>query len=338
MDNLRATRPIGLLVAVVLLSLLGPAAADAAPDLRAQETRFVRLMNDARTSRDLRALSPSPDVAAVARRWSRRMAADGTLRHNPEVGRQLTVEWTRWGENVGWASGGGDLGAVTRRLHRGFMDSPGHRANILGRFNQVGVGVALDRSGTMWATMVFVQGPIARRPSSTTPALSDIAGNRHRPAITAAVTRGLMDVCAPRRFCPARVVTRAAAAEVVARMLDLRPRRAARFDDVDAGRPSAINALAAAGIVRGCTADRFCPRRPVTRAQLASLLVRALPDLRPVAGGRFDDLPDGYVHSGAINALAAAGITRGCTADRFCPTGDVTRAQLASFATRSLGR
>lgn len=336
MDTLRATRPIRLLVAVVLLAVLAPAAADAAPNLRAEETRFLRLMNDARTARDLRPLSASPGVAAVARRWSRRMAADGTLRHNPEVGRQLPLEWTRWGENVGWASGGGDLAAVTRRLHRGFMDSPGHRANILGRFNQVGVGVALDRSGTMWATMVFVQAPIDRRPSPATPGLSDVAGNPHRPAITTAVARGLMEPCDARRFCPARVVTRAAVAEVVARMLDLPPRRAARFDDVDAGSPSAVNALAAAGIVEGCTADRFCPRRPVTRAQLASLLVRALPDLRPVTGGRFDDLPAGYVHSGAINALAAAGITRGCTADRFCPTGDVTRAQLASFVTRAL--
>lgn len=43
---------------------------------------------------------------------------------------------------------------------------------------------------------------------------------------------------------------------------------------------SDIESLAAAGITRGCDPpvnDRFCPGDPVTRAQMASLLVRALP-------------------------------------------------------------
>jgi S-layer family protein len=37
-----------------------------------------------------------------------------------------------------------------------------------------------------------------------------------------------------------------------------------------------VEALAAAGITQGCTADRFCPNQPVTRAQLAIMLARAL--------------------------------------------------------------
>ena len=33
--------------------------------------------------------------------------------------------------------------------------------------------------------------------------------------------------------------------------------------------------------------------------------------------------------------LAASGITAGCAADRFCPNGVVTRAQMATFLARA---
>ena len=37
-----------------------------------------------------------------------------------------------------------------------------------------------------------------------------------------------------------------------------------------------------------------------------------------------------------MNQVAAAGLTKGCTATRFCPTKIVTRAQMASFLARAL--
>ncbi len=42
------------------------------------------------------------------------------------------------------------------------------------------------------------------------------------------------------------------------------------------------------------------------------------------------------VHTTAVNGLAAAGVTKGCAPDRFCPAGKVTRAQLASFVVRAV--
>ena len=44
------------------------------------------------------------------------------------------------------------------------------------------------------------------------------------------------------------------------------------------------------------------------------------------------------VHAAAIDALYAAGITRGCSTRplRYCPNNAVTRAQMASFLTRAL--
>jgi uncharacterized protein YkwD len=47
------------------------------------------------------------------------------------------VHWTSAGENVGWNSGDSDPAAA---INTAFMNSPPHRANILGAYNQLGVG------------------------------------------------------------------------------------------------------------------------------------------------------------------------------------------------------
>ena len=55
-------------------------------------------------------------------------------------------------------------------------------------------------------------------------------------------------------------------------------------------------------------------------------------------GGSFID-DDGNVHEGNIEAIAAAGITRGCnppTNNRYCPTRAVTRGEMAAFLARAL--
>ena len=70
-------------------------------------------------------------------------------------------------------------------------------------------------------------------------------------------------------------------ASFLARALDLEtPRQRAGFDDVDPSSAHAANieALYAAQITTGCTQDplAYCPSRPVTRAQMAAFLARAL--------------------------------------------------------------
>ncbi|MBW3613073.1 MAG: D-alanyl-D-alanine carboxypeptidase family protein [Chloroflexi bacterium] len=115
------------------------------------------------------------------------------------------------------------------------------------------------------------------------------------------------------------------------------PARAASFTDIaDSKFRADIEWLAAAGITSGCGDGRFCPDGLVTRAQMASFLVRmfgysAIPSSDP-----FDD-DDGNKHEGNINRLAASGITAGCGDRRFCPNGIVTRGQMSTFLTRALG-
>ncbi len=120
---------------------------------------------------------------------------------------------------------------------------------------------------------------------------------------------------------------------------ELPPTGGAFVDDNGSIYEADINAIAAEGITKGCSPDgtRFCPELPVTRAQMASFLVRGL-DLP--SGGRsgFTDIA-ASIHRTDIDALAAAGITKGCDPSHtvYCPERPVTRAQMAAFLTRALG-
>jgi hypothetical protein len=67
---------------------------------------------------------------------------------------------------------------------------------------------------------------------------------------------------------------------------------------------------------------------------MASFLVRAFA-LPPTSEDFFTD-DDGSMHEKDINAVAAAGITAGCDATRFCPTGPVTRGQMVAFLHRAM--
>ena len=83
------------------------------------------------------------------------------------------------------------------------------------------------------------------------------------------------------------------------------------FDDDDGStHEDAINRVAAAGIAAGFEDGTFRPNDPVSRAQMASFLARAM-ELSPVSDDRFDDVSG--VHEGNINAIAEAGVTLGAT-------------------------
>ncbi len=117
------------------------------------------------------------------------------------------------------------------------------------------------------------------------------------------------------------------------------------FDDVNTGfwAYGWIGAIAEHGVTLGCNADHtsFCPYDNVTRAQMAAFLLRSIegPDyVPPPCTGHFNDVPcPGFWAADYIEDLASRGITTGCNADHteYCPYGQVTRAQMAAFLTRS---
>jgi len=145
------------------------------------------------------------------------------------------------------------------------------------------------------------------------------------------------------RFCPDGVVTRGQMAAFLVRALGLTDRLDNPFTDDDGSIFEAdIERLAAAGITKGCNppaSDRFCPDGKVTRGQMAAFLVRALGYSDAGGGDLFVD-DDGSIFEADIDRLATAGVTKGCnppTNDRFCPSGYVTRGQMAAFLHRALG-
>lgn len=74
-------------------------------------------------------------------------------------------------------------------------------------------------------------------------------------------------------FSPDRTLTREQFASLLARSLDLEP-VASPFADVTSVHAGNVGALAARGVINGCSTTRFCPGDQVTRAQAAALLDR----------------------------------------------------------------
>lgn len=88
------------------------------------------------------------------------------------------------------------------------------------------------------------------------------------------------------------------------------------------------------------TLDLSRPRGRRRRAMALAVvlgLVLALP-IGVFAAHRFTDVPTSHTFHGNIDNLADAGITVGCSPTTFCPEGTLTRAQMAAFLNRGLGR
>ena len=108
------------------------------------------LINDARRQLGLPALERSASLDADARALAASLAARQMLRHrSTKEFHSLSVDWIRVAENVG-------TGANADEVHRLLMSSPPHRANVLGPYTLVGIGVSRDRRDRLWVTEVFV--------------------------------------------------------------------------------------------------------------------------------------------------------------------------------------
>lgn len=173
----------------------------------------------------------------------------------------------------------------------------------------------------------------------------DDDGSIHEPAIEAIRAAEITLGCDPigDRFCPSASVTRAEMAAFLVRALDLDlpSSPTPSFPDVAADRwyYAAVQSVSAAGIATGYADGTFRPSSPVSRAEMALFLVRALGVQASDPVGVFVDLPPGSFSAGAAERLFALGVTNGCALDprRFCPHAAVTRAEMASFLARAFG-
>lgn len=83
--------------------------------------------------------------------------------------------------------------------------------------------------------------------------------------------------CGEKAFCGDSPITRGQVAAFIARAFSLPPGKNDYFNDDDTSAfQDAINSMREAGITSGCAADRYCPDKTLTRAEMAVFLVRAL--------------------------------------------------------------
>ena len=163
--------------------------APSASALTSAESCFYSATNSERASRGIPKLSLASDLVTLARSHSKKMAADGTIYHNNNLGNDISGHWTAAGENVG-------MGPDCNSVQDAFMASPGHKSNILDRdYNQVGIGVAYDADGTLYVTVDFAHRSstttktVTRRTTTTTHTVSRAAPRRtttHRASAAAA--------------------------------------------------------------------------------------------------------------------------------------------------------
>ena len=140
------------LVAVLvtgLSSLVAPAASASTLTPRA---RMYHATNHSRLNNGVHRVDIHWTMSRLARRHSIAMANKGYIFHtaNPSAYYLDGVHWATWGENVGVT------GSTVASIQNAFMQSTGHRANILNqRFRRVALGTYRDDAGLLWVTVFF---------------------------------------------------------------------------------------------------------------------------------------------------------------------------------------
>ena len=241
--------------------------------------------------------------------------------------------WERSEDRAGWTA----ISDATSTAYTPTTEDEGHYLRITASY--------ADRRGGSKTAYAEPDAPVTEGIDEEFTDVDDT--NVHKPAIDSLASQGVFvdTECGDELFCPDLPMTRWAMAVWILRILADEPDTVlgvSRFADIAPGHwwIRYVERLFDRKITIGCKLDqfRYCPDRPVTRAQMASFLVRAL-DLEPAPSAGFTDT-DRTVHAANIDALFTAGITIGCTTEplRYCPYEPVTRAQMATFLYRMAPR
>jgi murein DD-endopeptidase / murein LD-carboxypeptidase len=139
-------------------------------------------------------------------------------------------------------------------------------------------------------------------------------------------------------FLPNEPITRGEVAAFISQALDLQlNNRNDAFMDVPSSHwaVGVVNAVKNEGIFYG-SQNQFRPDEPLTRAQLAAILVRAFDLTKGNQKVSFTDVPSNHWAYNDIQILASLGITKGYGDGTFRPNDKVTRAQFIAFLYRVL--
>ena len=172
---------------------------------------------------------------------------------------------------------------------------------------------------------------------------TDVPANHWaKAAIQYVYAGGMMTGVSDSEFAPEATTTRAMIVSMLARMENVTSAADAGFTDVaaDDWYATAVNWAAANGIVNGISDDTFAPNDPITREQLAAMLMNYAQWKGQDTSARADlsgysDAPSTWA-SEAVQWAVAEGLLAGVTDDELQPQGQATRAQVAAIMQRFL--
>lgn len=158
----------------------------------------------------------------------------------------------------------------------------------------------------------------------------EVAKPEEKPALTKGYIAGYPD----HTFRPAKSMTRAEAAAILARLCKLTGADNAKpdFKDADGWYNAAINDVVKAGYMKGYPDGSFKPDQPITRAEFAAILSHVLKD--ETAPNPFKDTA-GHWAKDAIDKAYAQGIIKGYGDNTFRPDALVSRAEAVAMANRT---
>ncbi|MCM3630975.1 S-layer homology domain-containing protein [Paenibacillus glycanilyticus] len=159
-------------------------------------------------------------------------------------------------------------------------------------------------------------------------------------AITLASHIGFVNGYSDNTFHPEANVTRAELVTMLARVLGLNDGKgAAAFSDVSSTSfaANAINNLHALGLINGYGDGTFKPNQVITRAEVATILAKAVSLTSASSAGKFADV-NGHWAEDAINSMAEQGILKGKGANLFAPDANTSREEAVVLVLRTLGK
>ena len=172
----------------------------------------------------------------------------------------------------------------------------------------------------------------------------DIAPNAwYKDAVQYAYDSGLMTGVSANEFAPEATTTRAMIVSILARLENVTSAESAGFNDVnDEWYATAVNWAASVGVVNGYEDNTFRPNRPITREQLAAILMNYAAYKGQDVSNRADftsyiDQPSVWATE-TMQWAVAEGLISGVTADQLQPQGNATRAQVAAILERFLAQ
>lgn len=236
LDRLRIIRASAAALLVLTLALVGVLVSQPAPAHAAEADTIYALVNQSRADAGLAPLQRNPAIDAVAVNWANQMAASNKMSHNPDFSTQIPSGWNSAGENVAQGQSSGS------DVHIAWMNSAGHRANILGDYTDVGIAF-ISASGTTWGVEVFGRyaDHVGWAPAPAAPAAAPAPAEPAAPAVVEPTP------AATPPATPAPVATPAPAPSASA--LASAPRRSGTADQ--AGPPVGSAAPATAGARSG---------------------------------------------------------------------------------------